>query len=150
MLHSSASMLTAALRPRFVPLRCTLPITQHTRVPGGPNDDGKFASEALSRYSERMNQLIAEAIVECIASGKPDPGGAMPSRTALGKAPPANAAKPSAPSNSTNASPQHRRWRIASCRSSMTRGIPSSCIRQITSLDATWRRATHRPSSTSR
>ena len=82
-----------------MPLRCTLPNAQHSRVPGGPASDGKFASEALSRYSERMNQLIAEAIVECVASGKSEPGGPVPSRAALGHAPPANAAKPAAPSD---------------------------------------------------
>eukprot|EP00966_Prymnesium_polylepis_P110676 2560030-Prymnesium_polylepis.1 len=48
-----------------------------------------------------MNQLIAEAIIECIASGKSKPGGSMPFRAALGRAPPANAAKPPAPSNPT-------------------------------------------------
>jgi hypothetical protein len=133
---SATRRLAAALRPRFVPLRCTLPNAQHSRVPGGPASDGKFASEALSRYSKRMNQLIAEAIIECIASGKSEPGGAMPSRAALGQAPPANAAKPSAPSNPT-ASPAPR---LADRELQIFHDAGytiSSCIRQTTFSGAT-------------
>jgi hypothetical protein len=89
---SATRRLDAALRPRFVPLRCNLPAAQHAHVPGGPSSDGRFASEALSRYSAGMKQLIAESIIECIASGKSEPGGALPSRAALGRAPPANLA----------------------------------------------------------
>eukprot|EP00966_Prymnesium_polylepis_P056633 1310273-Prymnesium_polylepis.2 len=71
----------------------------------------------------------------------------MPSRAALGRAPPANAAKPSTLSNSTD-SPMStladRELQI------FMLGTPSSCIRRINFSAATWRRATRRPSSTSR
>jgi hypothetical protein len=86
MLHPSASVCAEnypvvchpAAGCRTAPTGCAaqvhaVPNAQHSRVPGGPASDGKFASEALSRYSERMNQLIAEAIIECIASGKSEP-----------------------------------------------------------------------------
>ena len=68
----------AALRKRFTRLRCRLPSSQHFSVPGGPRADGTFASEALSRYSSRMNQLIAESIVETVRSGERELGGALP------------------------------------------------------------------------
>jgi hypothetical protein len=125
---SATRQLAAALRPRFVALRCQLPASQHKQVQGGPSADGRFASEALSRYSSRMNQLIAEAIVECIQSGTSDPGGAMPTRAPLGRAPPVNraVAEPSL-------------WPTVSCGSSMTQGTRSSSTRQTISWGATSR-----------
>ena len=81
---SATKRLAGALRPRFVQLRCQLPASQHKQVQGGPNSDGRFASEALSRYSSRMNQLIAEAIVDCIQSGRSEPGGGHADAQALG------------------------------------------------------------------
>ena len=51
---SATRRLAAALRKRFMHLRCRLPSSQHVSVPGGPRADGTFASEELSRYSSDM------------------------------------------------------------------------------------------------
>ena len=72
---SATRRLAAALRKRFMHLRCRLPNSQHVHVPGGPRADGTFASEALSRYSSHMNRLIVESVVETVRLGEFELGG---------------------------------------------------------------------------
>ena len=61
-------------------------------MPGGADSHGVFASEALSRYSPPMNELVAESIVEAVRSSAAQPGGPFPKQAAAGRPPPVNLA----------------------------------------------------------
>ena len=93
--------LIEPLTKRFASRRCRLPASRHVSVPGGANADGVFRSETLSRYSVDMNRLIAESVIERVASmrlrGGAPPPGPFPTREAGGPAPKVNVAKPVAP-----------------------------------------------------
>ena len=93
---SATPGLDASLRRRFGSLRCRLPKSQHTHVPGGPDANGAFQSEQLSRYSPEMNRLVAEAVVEHLSTrGAQSISGPFPSDPASGRPPQVNLAKPS-------------------------------------------------------
>ena len=81
-----------ALHSRFGNMRCQLPPSDHQSVPGGADSHGVFASEALSRYSPPMNELVAESIVEAVRSSAAQPGGPFPKQAAAGRPPPVNLA----------------------------------------------------------
>ena len=85
--------LHRALHARFGNMRCQLPPSAHQSVPGGADSNGVFASEALSRYSPPMNELIAESVVEAVQDGTARPGGPYPTRAEAVKAPPVNLAR---------------------------------------------------------
>ena len=84
--------LHRSLQSRFGHLRCRLPFSDHQSVPGGADAHGVFRSEALSRYSPRMNELIADSLVEAVHEGRAQPGGPFPSGPPVGKPPPVNLA----------------------------------------------------------
>jgi hypothetical protein len=60
---------------------------------GGADSDGMFASEALSRYSPDMNELIAESVTEAVLNSAAQPGGPFPKQVAAGRPPPVNLAR---------------------------------------------------------
>ena len=89
---ASTLRLHRALQSRFGHLRCRLPMSEHQSVPGGADHHGVFRSEALSRYSPRMNELIADSLIEALHEAPAQPGGPFPSGAPVGKPPPINLA----------------------------------------------------------
>ena len=67
--------LVGPLRRRFGKLMCRLPTEKHSSSVGPRDDKGQFPSEKLGRYSSRMNELLAGAIVEAVEAGLPQAGG---------------------------------------------------------------------------
>ena len=133
--------LHRALRSRFGHRRCQLPPSDHQRVPGGADAHGVFASEALSRYSSEMNELIAESVVEAVLSSTARQGG--PSRNSLRRARPRPSiwratSRGAMEEKSKGAMEVIRPWLTVSFRSSMTLATPSNCMLLIIFLAAMW------------